>query len=53
MVPFSGDIKEEFFNFESVHFISDNKVKYGTDDTLLKVIYRYTGERKLIMSKIS
>ena len=42
MVAVSGEIKEESSNFEPVKSISSDKVKYGTDDTLLTLSYRDT-----------
>ena len=40
MVPVSGYIKEEFYNFEPVKVFSANKVKDGTDGTLPTLIYK-------------
>ena len=40
MVPVSGQIKEESSNFELVNFVSVDKVKYGTDGTILTLIYK-------------
>ena len=42
MIPLSAEIKEESSNFEPVKYISSDKVKYGTDDTLLTLSYRDT-----------
>ena len=41
MVAVSGEIKEESSNFEPVNFVSDNEVTDGTEDTLLKLSYKY------------
>ena len=40
MVPVSEEIKEQFSNFEPVKFVSVNGFKYGTGDTLRKLIYK-------------
>ena len=40
MVAVSGEIKEEYYNFEPVNFVSDNEVKGVTDDTLQTLSYK-------------
>ena len=41
MLPVSGEIKEEYSNFEPVNFVSYNEVKDGTDGMSLTLSYKY------------
>ena len=40
IVPVSVEIKEEYFNFEPVNFIFDNRVKDWTYDIIPKICYK-------------